>query len=71
MKRYLILLIIVIPFIVHADLTAEQSEAIAEFSKNMIIKQAEAPHVDSNGFGLMAYSQGQRRNEGFRVCVSH
>ena len=38
---------------------------VAKKLKNMIIKQNDKVHQDNNGFGLMAYSMGSRRTEGY------
>ena len=62
----LLLIIIIIPMIVKADLTTEQEEAIASFATNLVIKQSEPPHTDSNGFPLIAYNMGgDARNSGY------
>ena len=68
MKRIIVIIIFIsflIPILVKADLTEEQGKAIANFGKNMIIKQNDKIHQDNNGFGLMAYSMGSRRTEGY------
>ncbi len=74
MKRIIVIIIFIsflIPLLVKADLTEEQSKAIASFGKNMIIKQNDKVHQDNNGFGLMAYSMGSRRTEGYNNQLSY
>ena len=61
MKKIMIVVIYFIlffPFIVKADLTMEQEEAIASFAEKLVIKQSMAPHVDDRGFPLIAYDMG-------------
>ena len=60
MKKYLILinLIFIFPFFVNADLNNEQQESLASFAENLILKQQISPHVDNNGFPLIAYNMG-------------
>ena len=69
MKKILIFvlyLILLFPFIVKADLTGEQEDAIASFAENLIIKQSQSPHTDGSGFPLIAYNMGSSdRIEGY------
>ena len=69
MKRKICIIIfyivVIMPFIVSADLTKEQQEAVASFAENLINAQNKAPHLDSKGFALISYSQ-EYRIDGFQ-----
>jgi len=68
-KIIIILLILIFPLMVKAELTKEQQEDIAAFSRNFIIKGNGSEHKSGN-FGILAYNQGSR-NEGFVGQLSY
>lgn len=68
-KIIIIFLILLIPLLPKADLTKEQQDDIAAFSKNMILKGNGNEHRDGP-FGILAYNQGTRK-EGFNNQLSH
>jgi cell wall-associated NlpC family hydrolase len=70
MKKIIIMfLILLIPLLPRADLTPEQQDDIASFSKNMILKGNGNEHRQGS-FGILAYNQGTRK-EGFNNQLSY
>ena len=69
-KIIIIVLILLIPIFVKADLTKEQQEDIALFASKMITEGYKKEHKDSNGFSVLCYNQGSR-DEGFYGQLSY
>ena len=69
-KMFLLFIIFFIGIIdCKAEMSSLQEEDVAAFAKNMILKSA-TEHADDRGFPLIAYSQGNRRNEGMAGQLS-
>ena len=61
MKKIVVVLLFLCSYInCYADLTESQGEEVAAFASNMILESSKAPHIDSQGLPLIAYSQSKR-----------
>ncbi len=68
MKKIILILILIVPIFVFADLSIEQQDDVASFAKNFIIKGNSTEHIKGK-FGILAYGQ-ETRNEGFNNQLS-